>query len=84
MSCSLINDNNITYILANNDISNYLDENKNLTLNLEFKNEQYPFVFSKCKIYNDVAIYETNLDLDLSNSNIGYLNINNLLIFNYF
>ena len=85
ISCNLLNDNNITYILADNKISNYLDRNKNSNyLDLEFEKKKYKFVFSKCKTYNDTIIYETNLDLNLTNSNIGYLTINNLLFFDYF
>lgn len=81
----LMQENNITYLVVDKKIHQYLQQ-KNTIKNksyLEFEQKTYSFLCIKIKEYNNQYIYETNLEINLERSNIAYFLVNNLSFFNF-
>lgn len=78
-------ENNITYLVVDKKIHQYLQQ-KNTVKNksyLEFEQKTHGFICKKIKEYNNQYIYETDLELNLERSNIAYFLVNNLSFFNF-
>lgn len=85
LSCLLMQENNLTYLVVDKNIHQYLQQ-KNTVKNqsyLEFEQKTYSFLCIKIKEYNNQYVYETNLEINLDRSNIAYFLVNNLSFFNF-
>lgn len=80
IACLVHNENNFTYLIVDEKINDFLQQTKGTVkkAKLEFNQKTYSITCVKIKQFNDQFIYETNINLDLTSTNIGYFLVTNL------